>query len=74
MGSCNKSVFFSAGLFITDVKSMTFLTRIKCFSLKSIFQIRYLGKNGVEKDKEGSKERKLMKVMHEESFVTNHTY
>lgn len=47
------SLLFSGGLFITDVKSMTFLTRIKCFSLKSVSQIRSLGKNGVEEDKEG---------------------
>lgn len=38
------SLLFSAGLFITDVKSMTFLTRIKQFSLKSVSQIRSLGK------------------------------
>lgn len=47
------SLLFSAGLFGTDVKSMTFLTRLKPCSLKSVSQIRSLGKNGVEKDKEG---------------------
>lgn len=47
------SLLFSAGLFITDVKSMTFLTRIKQFSLKSVSQIRSLGKKRVEEDKEG---------------------
>lgn len=47
------SLLFSAGLFITDVKSMTFLTRIKQFSLKSVSQIKSLEKNGVEEDKEG---------------------
>jgi len=41
MGSCT---FLSSGLFITNVKSMTFLTRIKCLSLKSVSQISSLGK------------------------------
>lgn len=42
----SKLAFFSAGLFITDVKSMTFLTRIKRLSLKSVSQIRSLKKWG----------------------------
>lgn len=40
------SLLFSAGLFITDVKSMTFLTRIKQFPLKSASQIRSVEKMG----------------------------
>lgn len=65
------SMFLFSALFITNVKSMTFLTRSKCFFLKSISQIRSLGKNGIEEDKE---EEKLMREMQKESFVTNCGY
>lgn len=47
------SMFRSFGLFITDVKSLTFLTKVKHLPLQPISQIKSLGKNGVEEDKEG---------------------